>query len=217
MNLSEIKVFRMTHIDNIPHILQNGITHKNSPNANVNYVSIGDNSLIDTRASKTIQVTNGTLDYGDAKRICLGDFIPFYFWLRMPMLYIIQRGFHNVVKRNPEEIVYLVCIPSKLADQYSEVYFSDGHAADKFSVLYDKTALNKIGTILDWKAIKARDWGGDQNLDIKRKKEAEFLVKADIASDFIIGFGCYNEVAKQKLISFGIEEVKIKVIHQYYY
>jgi hypothetical protein len=35
----------MTHIENVPHILQFGITHKNSPNANLDYVAIGDDLL----------------------------------------------------------------------------------------------------------------------------------------------------------------------------
>lgn len=31
MDLAEIKIYRMTHLDNIEHILQNGITHRNLP------------------------------------------------------------------------------------------------------------------------------------------------------------------------------------------
>ncbi len=41
MDLAAIKVYRITHIDNIEHVLQNGITHKNSPNHNPHYKSIG--------------------------------------------------------------------------------------------------------------------------------------------------------------------------------
>jgi hypothetical protein len=49
--LDKIGLYRMTHIDNISHILQYGITHKASPNANPHFVSIGDRSLISTRNS----------------------------------------------------------------------------------------------------------------------------------------------------------------------
>jgi len=41
MDLAAIKVYRITHIENIEHVLQNGITHKNSPNHNPQYKSIG--------------------------------------------------------------------------------------------------------------------------------------------------------------------------------
>lgn len=49
MNLSQINIYRLIHIENIPHVLAHGITHKNSPNANPNFVGIGDLSLIDNR------------------------------------------------------------------------------------------------------------------------------------------------------------------------
>ncbi len=42
MNNKPIYIYRMTHIDNIPHILKYGITHKNSKNANPHYKAIGD-------------------------------------------------------------------------------------------------------------------------------------------------------------------------------
>lgn len=210
MNLADIKVFRMIHIDNIPHILQNGITHRNSPKANSDYVSIGDDSLIDTRSAKNIKTANGNT-------ICLGDFIPFYFWVKMPMLYIIQNGYHNVVKRTPEEIIYIVCFVEDLANNYEEIYFSDGHANSAFSTLYDKTHLCDLPNVLDWNAIKAPFWDGEDKRDLKRRKEAEFLVKEDVSPQQITTFGCYNESAKQKLIRYGIDAGKIKVNSQAYY
>jgi len=42
-------LYRITHIDNIPHIVSNGITLPDSPNSNANYKTIGDRSLINTR------------------------------------------------------------------------------------------------------------------------------------------------------------------------
>jgi hypothetical protein len=44
--LNNINVYRMTHIDNIPHVLKNGITHKESNNCNPKFTPIGDTSLI---------------------------------------------------------------------------------------------------------------------------------------------------------------------------
>ncbi len=70
----------MTHIDNIPHILQYGITHKSSPNANPNYKPIGDVSIINKRESEPRMTVDGV-------EFVPGDYIPFYFYARMPMLY----------------------------------------------------------------------------------------------------------------------------------
>lgn len=54
MSKTNIVAYRMTHLENIPHILANGITHKNSPNRNPHYRNIGDLSLIDNRSQKEI-------------------------------------------------------------------------------------------------------------------------------------------------------------------
>lgn len=89
MNLSSIKIYRITHIDNIPHILINGITRKDSPNRNPEFVSIGDRSLIDNRSMRQVWVDNGDIN-NPIKQITLGDFIPFYFGVRMPMLFVVQ-------------------------------------------------------------------------------------------------------------------------------
>ena len=77
-DLYQIRIFRMTHIANMLHILEHGITHSSSPHANPDYRPIGDGSLIGSRAAFPV-TGNKTL----------GDYIPFYFWGRMPMLYVI--------------------------------------------------------------------------------------------------------------------------------
>lgn len=61
MELENIYIYRMTHIDNIPNILLNGITHRNSPNSNPTFVAIGDISLIDTRSTKSVSIDNGEM------------------------------------------------------------------------------------------------------------------------------------------------------------
>jgi len=101
MDLAEIKIYRMTHIDNIPHLLQNGITHRNSPNHNPNYITIGDTSLINKRDTKPVSVDNGNFLDFDAPTINLCDYIPFYFGVKMPMLYVIQNGGNFVINATP--------------------------------------------------------------------------------------------------------------------
>lgn len=218
MDLAQIKVYRMTHIDNIPHILRHGITHKNSPNRNPNFITIGDVSLIDTRSSKQVSADNGDFSNSDAPSITLGDFIPFYFGIKMPMLYVMQHGGNFVEQATPpENIVYLVCSVIRIIEFDINYYFSDGHATDNYTTFYNKSRISELPALIDWKAVKASYWGGEENLNIKRKKQAELLVSRDLPSDFIIGFGCYNEPAKNKLAGMGIEEEKIKIIPGAYY
>ena len=117
---------RMVHIKNIPHILAHGITHRGSEQANKDYIPIGDSSLIVSRSEWKIPNT----DY------YLGDYIPFYFGPRTPMLYEIQHGFNNVKRRNPEEIVYCIISLQDVIDKRLEGFFTDGHAKNVMTTFY---------------------------------------------------------------------------------
>ena len=218
MNLADIKVYRMTHIDNIPHILKNGITHRNSLNHNPYYISIGDISLIHTRDNKQIIVDNGDFLDLEAPQITLGDYIPFYFGIKMPMLYVIQNGGNFVPESTPaSKIVYIACSLYGIIKKYEGCFFSDGHATDNLTTFYNKIKINDLPAIIDWDAVKAKYWGGQDNLNKKRKKQAEFLIQDDLSSNLIVGMVCYNESAKKKLVTMGFEENKIKIVPNAYY
>ena len=213
-----IWLFRMTHIDNIGHILKYGITHKDSPNRNAEFKTIGNSTLISKRDSWKIKVDNGNIFSENQNEIILGNFIPFYFWVKMPMLFQIQQGDnHAKVSISPDNIVYIICSLEKVAKAIKTFFFTDGHAVDRFTSVYDKSKIEDILSIIDTKAIKADYWGPDENLNTKRKKQAEFLAGEDIPISCIIRFGCYNEQAKAKLIRLGIDESLIGVNpHNYY-
>ncbi len=219
VELNKVILYRITHIENISHILQHGITHRDSINKNPFYKNIGDLSLIDTRSKRKANIDNGALNpNNDMVTITLGDFIPFYFGVKMPMLYVAQHG-GNFVERptSPADIVYLGCSLSKIISSQLNFYFSDGHATDVLTSFYDNSKIIELVNIVDWEAVKSSYWGGAENLNIKRKKQAEFLVSGDLSPDFIIAFGCFNENAKDKLISLGVVSDKIKIIPQAYY
>jgi ssDNA thymidine ADP-ribosyltransferase, DarT len=195
----------MTHIENISHILEHGITHLNSPNTNPSYTPIGDKSIISKRADKVIP--NGKK---------LSDYIPFYFGSSMPMLYVIQKGFNGVSTINAQKIIYLITSVEQILNQNLEFVFTDGHAVDSFSSFYNATDIDKIDDIIDKKAIENQYWKDEHDLDLKRRKEAEFLVAKDIPKEAILGFVVYDELTKQELISLGVNE-KVVVIRPKYY
>lgn len=220
MELTRIFLYRMTHIDNVPHILQYGITHRHSASANPNYRPIGDVALIDTRNTKTVHIDNGVI-YDDIEHlptITLGDYTPFYLGIRMPMLYVIQKG-GNFVKEAtpPDEIIYMAYPLASLIDSGVAFYFTDGHATDHFTSFYDATHVHLLGQIVDWQAIRSRHWGGKENLDLKRKKQAEVLVKGDLPAQAIHGYVCYSEQAKQQLMQLGIRNDSILVRPKAYF
>lgn len=206
VNFKKKYLYRMIHIENISHVLEYGITHRNSTNANLNFIAIGDSSIITTRAGKILN--NGNT---------LGNYIPFYFGYRFPMLYVIQWGHNGVKQTLAEDIVYCVTTVEEIINSNIAFIFTDGHAIDSFSTQYTKERINDIEHLLDWEAIQDIYWHDDNDLDKKRRKEAELLLENDLPTKHILGYICYNEKAKSKLVHFGIEEKKIVVRPNYYF
>ena len=196
----------MVHIENVPHILLNGLTLANSENANENYVPIGDGSLIDRRSS--VIVPNGKN---------LNEFLPFYFWYKMPMLYVVQKGYNGVPVQNPENIVYCVTNIEKIIQSQIPFLFTNGHAVSRLSEFFGKDEINSVEEILDFDAIKKDFWSDENDLDLKRRKEAEFLVEGNIPLDTISGWVVYNEKAKKKLLDFGIQENLVVIREKFYF
>ena len=218
MQPDSIHIYRMTHLDNIPDILQQGIAHRNSQKANKSYITIGDTSLIRNRMNKRVMVNNGDYESLGNLSICLGDFIPFYFGVKMPMLYVIQSGGNFVEKAtHPSQIVYVVCSLMKLVRAGHRIFFSDGHATDRLTSFFGQERLMELPEILDWKAIKAEYWAGHDNLEIKRKKQAECLVSEDISPELIHGFVCYDKRAEEILLHLGIPKAAIRVWPRAYF
>ena len=54
-------------------------------------------------------------------------------------------------------------------------------------------------------------------MDVKRRKEAELLLLGDLSIDSIVGFVVYDDMAKNKMIDFGVNEEKIAIRKDYYY
>ncbi|MGV8093537.1 MAG: DUF4433 domain-containing protein [Mangrovibacterium sp.] len=218
MILNKTYLFRMIHIRNIPHILEYGLTHKNSPSANSDFVPIGDTSLISFRDLRKVFVTNGLSNNKNAEEIILGDFIPFYFGPRMPMLFVIQKGGNFVPGLIPaEQIVYCITSIQKVINHKLKFYFSNGHATNHFTDFFNEEMVNNIENIIDFTAVKAKYWNIDDDLDLKRRKEAEFLIQGDVPVSCILGYVCYNEDVKRKLVSYGITETMILIKKSYYF
>jgi len=205
-DLDKIYLFRMTHIENVPHILTFGITHRNSNNANPNFRSIGDSSLISTRDN--YQLNTGRL---------LGDYIPFYFGIRMPMLYVIQYGYNSLEPTPAQEIVYVVTSVQKIIDLGHEFVFTDGHAVDTFSNQNSNADIDNIDNFLDWNAIKSTNWKSDTDLDLKRRKQAEFLVLGDIAAEAILGYIVSDQIVKDRLLQMKIADDDIIIKNNFYF
>lgn len=198
--------FRITHIDNIPYILEKGLLRANSSDRSDDFVNIGDPQVIKLRSDMII------------RNIRLGDYIPFYLGPRSPMLYVIQHGYNGVRRQEPQDIVYCVLRLDDVIKGNLECVFTDGHALSALTNYYGKEQLVNIDKIVNYDDVYASQWNNnDSDIDLKRRKEAELLIKEDISPEYIRGYIVYNDKAKEMLKSFGIAESMIVVAPNYYF
>lgn len=197
--------FRITHIDNMAHIVRNGLVKADSPLRNEHFVSIGDNQVIRLRGQRNV------------KGYRIGDYIPFYLGPRSPMLYVIQNGYNGVQRVEPEKIVYCVIRLDDLINCDIDCIFTNGHALSELTSFYTKDKLPQINSLIRYEDVYSSQWSSEEDMDLKRRKEAELLVKSDLPAKFIRGYVVYNENAKQILIGLGIDANKIVVSPKYYF
>jgi hypothetical protein len=95
--------------------------------------------------------------------------------------------------------------------------FTDGHAVDGFTSFYTHKDVENIENIIDRKAINSIYWNNEDDLDLKRRKEAEFLVINDIPINAIIGWVVFDEETKEILCNLSIKANSIKVRKNYYF
>jgi len=186
-----IYLYRITHIDNLDFILKSKvISCPNSDNCDPNFIGIGDSSLIQSRKSRKIPIVPN----GD-----FSDYVAFYFGARSPMLYNIQKGFNNVTKRNPEDIIYLISNFEKVKENKSEFVFTDGHGYHNFSQFFNQEKDLKE---IDWKTVNLIRWNDtEDDPDRKRKKQAEFLIHNEVPISILGVIAVYNENAQTKILT----------------
>lgn len=196
----------MVHIENIPHILRFGIVRVDSPNRNPEYVPIGDKEVIWKRQNRLL-----------TSQQKVSDFIPFYFGPRTPMLYVIQHGYNGVKRVDAEKLVYCIVRLDDIINNHIDCMFTDGHVLNRLSEVYDGNRLKYVDNYIHYHDVYALSWDSEKDNDLKRRKEAELLLKNDLPVQYIKGFVVFNERAKQQLCAMGVAEKEVVIRADYYF
>lgn len=183
-------IFRITHIDNVPWLLSNGLHCRTSRKVDPNYREIGNRDLIDKRAQRVVPVAPGGT---------LSDYIPFYFTPYSPMLFNIKTGYNGMTKTPMSEIVILASSLHTLKAQGINFVFTDRHAYLKAANDAFSSDLADLGRI-DWKILQARDF--KRNPDDPGKFEryqAEALVHQHMPISALTGIACNGSAQEARL------------------
>ena len=186
-------LYYITHIDNIPSILRNGIlSHEQIETREIKYTRIYDKDIVANR--QQIHAPNGK---------SLWNFANLYFQPRNPMLY---RVLHE---KSEDEIAIVAVQPAIL--QRPDIYVSTGNAAslssDILHAVEVKRALPQI--IRDTVNV---EWWNDVD-GSKRKIMAECLVPDVVPADLIESIYVASTQAQEK-VRVAISQSNLPIIPQ---
>lgn len=134
------------------------------------------------------------------------------------MLYVITKGNDpEVIKTNPDEIIYLVSSIEKIIEYNLKFVFTDRHARLKHAKFYSQVQdLEK----LNWSIINSPNWGRQYGSERMEIKQAEFLVHRHVPFEALLGIACKDE-EKEKLIKEKLnlynKKIIVKIRRDWYY
>ncbi len=180
LNAEKALVFRITHRNNLPWILVNGLHCRTSGKRDPNFVNIGMVDLIEKRHVQQIEMPPGGT---------VGDYVPFYFTPLSMMAFNIHTG-RNVPKRANREIIILVTSLPKLKNDGIPFLFTDRHASASVPRAKFSHNLNHLDRI-DWKILQARDFSRDNDdLEKTGRYQAETLVHKYMPISSLLCIAC---------------------------
>jgi hypothetical protein len=104
----------------------------------------------------------------------LGDYVPFYFGVKSPMLFTYKNGRVTGRRENQDELIYLATTAESIQAARLPFAFSDGHPIREPKAFYNTLSLL---CQVDLPLMTQRDWydyNGDP--DRMRRRQAEFLI-----------------------------------------
>lgn len=175
-------IYHITDVENLPGILAGGGLRSDAAMAHHSPEVIGYGHI------KQRRMTEIRVDCCGGRFV--GEFVPFYFCPRSPMLYTVNRGNTGRTPGCQRTIVHLVSTMAVGISQNRPWAISDGNAG-AFHATFSADVAALAG--LDWAAIRATQWQGKTH-----QKSAEFLLADFFGWPGFHAVGCYNtEVAQQ--------------------
>ena len=188
LNPEKARIFRIIHRANLPWVLDHGLHCGNSPVQAQQWVSIGNQELISTRALWPVNAVPGGL---------LNDYVPFYFTPFSVMMRNITTGWNGVTQHPNRDILILVSSLHRIMELGLSFLFTDSHANNTLVNYYD--TLADVGKV-DWPLLQARNFKRDQDDPGKiGRYQAEALVHRHCPVQGLSGIVCYTDSVKMEV------------------
>lgn len=190
LNPEKALIWRILHRANLSWVLRHGMHCGNSAVRAPQWVSIGNQELIDRRAVHPIPAGPGGM---------LNDYVPFYFTPFSVMLRNIHTGWNGIKQVPNADIVILVSSLLEVRRQGLQFLFTDSHAFSGLARYFDDLAhLDQI----DWLLLQQRDFKRDPDDPGKLERyQAEALVHRHVPLTALLGIVCYTDVIRAEIES----------------
>jgi hypothetical protein len=174
-------IMHFTHVRNLVGILANGgLRSDNTVDR--------DESLQVEAADLGIKASRRTIRIPRPPFGCVGDYVPFYFAPRSPMLFKLSKGSVPNYQERQTPLVYLLSTVRTVARAGARCLFSDGNCAHSVTEIFDDLA--QLDTAVDWEVMRAHMWNNTaEDPDRMRRRMAEFLVHEHVPIE------CLTEIA----------------------
>lgn len=173
---ARVELFHITDVDNLTSIIASGRLLSDVALAGVAHQVIGYGHIKQRRMTQyRVPCCGGRF---------VGEFVPFYFCPRSPMLFTVNKGATGKTAGCQSSIVHLVTSVARLVALGRAWAVADGNAgAAHTGFRADLAAIDD----LNWKAIRAHQWQG-----LTHQKSAEFLVADTVPWAAIGMIACHN-------------------------
>ena len=179
-DLDRTLLFHITDISNLPGIAANGLLSDallaaaGGPVADIGYSHIKRRRMTVTR----VDCAGG---------LFVGEFVPFYFCPRSPMLFTVNKGNTGRPPGCQRSILHLVTTITAATNAGATWAYSDGNAGASYPSFYND--ISQLDQRLNWAAINERDnWS-----PVRTEKQAEFLVAERFPWGSIRAIGCMED------------------------
>jgi len=206
-DLVNTPLFHITDVENLTGITANGgllsdqrLVASGGPQVGIGYDHIKQRRMTQTRIPC-------------AGNRFVGEFVPFYFCPRSPMLFVVNKGGTGRPPGCQRTILHLVTSVADAIAVGNAWVYSDGNAGASYPSFYDE--IEELDSKLSWPAINERaNWS-----PVRTEKQAEFLVADTYPWNSIHGIGCYEEAVAQRVTGFlqGVQHRPIVTVRRDWY
>jgi hypothetical protein len=188
LNPDKALIFRITHRDNLPWILDHGLNAQSSNVLDPDFRQIGDADLIRKRPKRVVPIHPGGT---------LSDYIPFYFTPCSIMFYNILTGYRGITQFPAEEIIVFVSSLHRVSEFGTPFVYTDRHAYTAMAKFSSDVA--ELGQV-DWDILRSRDFKGDlDDLGKKERYHAEALIWKHLPVEALLAICSFTEDMQQQV------------------